>query len=341
MTKSLPIAEIYRNLYPWRNLNQFVEVIKSTIVYKSEDNSVIAINKPFGVGTHTVHDNNTTKQNQDRILYQLYGSPRYCIQDALKPLSDELGSEIPYQVLKGIDRYMSGLTLLTTNLAGDRIRFKNAIAGSRASQTPPFGFRAITSGYPLIPNDKIKEKVGIELVEVDELGDYKEPLIVNNPSRRFQVRNTRSVDCFQVELEVKKVNKELSTALVELFVSKLGWDFARCYISSKTSFILGDVRFSKRIREVFGKPIQVSAFKSSHRYEDGYEPLNIKLRKVLGVRANNSVPLMLDHHILRLKNFNRKSPNKDLIIRSTQMPLHFAATADKFNLLQDEYKILD
>lgn len=328
------MADIYRQLYPWTSLNQFVEQIKGTIAYKSPDSSLIAIIKPFGVGTYTVDDRNHSKQNQDKILYRLSGRPRYCLQDALEPLSQELNSKEPYQVIKSIDRYMSGLVLISNNYEKHRADFLRSLATSRINRQPFYGLRAITHGYPIIRGNKIVERVGVEEIEVDELGDYKEPVIVQNPSTAFKLRKSQSKRVFQVELEVKQINREYSSAYVTLYTSGLRGDFARCYISSKTSFILGDVRFSKRIREILGKPIQVSAFKSSHRYDDTYEPLNRKLRDLLGVSSNSAIPLMLDHHELRLKNFFRK-PKEDLLIRSPYMPLHFAETAARLFDLND------
>lgn len=327
------LAEVYHNIFPWRNLDEFTKLIKSTIAYRSQDNSLIAICKPFGVGTHTVDDRNYSKQNQDKILFDLRGTPRYCLNDVLRPLTDEFNSKEPYQILKGIDRYMSGLVIITNNYADHAKRFKNALAGSRASKTPPYGLRAITYGYPAMRSNKIYEKVGVQLLEVDEFGDHKEAVIIQNPSKRYGNKFERDKTSFQVELEIKKINKELSVALVELYVSKLRYDFPRCYLSSKTSFILGDVRFSKRIKEILGKQIQVSAFRSSHSNDD-YEPLNSRLRNLLGIYRNANIPLMLDLHALRLKSFDKG--RKDLIIQSKHLPLHFDLTARKLDLLNND-----
>lgn len=329
--KMLPLAQIYRNLYPWSSLSQFVDQLVSTIAYKSHDNSLIALNKPFGVGTYTAIDKNVNKTNQDKLLYQLSGHPRYCLQDALDSISQEFKSPAPYQVLKGIDRYVSGLVLITNDYKKHRQNFERSISTSRINKCPPYGFRAITSGYPLIKSDRIWERVGCELIEIDELGDYKEPIICANPGFSFKKKKANK-KMFQVEMVIKKISQQYSTSLVEIYVSNMSWDIVRCYISSKTSFILGDVRFSRRIREVLGKGIQVSAFRSSHRFDDNYEPLSSELRKVLGVSKNATIPLMLDLHELRLKNYCRKEKDRDLIIRSPHMPLHFAATAQILNL---------
>lgn len=327
------LTAAYKNLYPWRNLDEFLHVIRGTIAYKSEDNSLVAICKPLGVGTYLVEDQNLSNQNQDKFLFKSATRPRYCIADTLKPLTDELSPKQPYQVLKGIDRYMSGLVLLSNNLEEHRKRFHNALSGSRSVKMPPYGFRAIAQGYPLLKSNRICETVGIEQIEVDELGDYKEPVVVQSPPRRFRNKYNRTLDTFQADLEIKKVNKELSVSLLELYVSKLSHDFPRCYISSKTSFILGDVRFSKRIKEILGKQIQVSAYRSSHSH-DNYEPLNSKLRKILGVDRNASIPLMLDLHAIRLKSFVRSAQGrKDLTIQSKLLPPHFELTARKLDLL--------
>lgn len=332
---SLRISDIYTNLYPWRSVDEFYQCIKSTIVYKSEDNSLLAFSKPFGVGTFTPNDNNMSKQNQDRALSRIPGRARYCIADILEPLANEYNSPEPYKVIKGINRYCSGLTIVSNKYDQHRKQYLKAVTDSRSANCPPFGFRAITCGYPLLKSNRISEKVGLELIEVDELGDFKEPIIVHNITRQHKTRHIKDKSTFQTELEVKKINRELSTALVELHISKLSDDFARCYISSKTAFVMGDSRYSKRIRQVLDKKIQVSAFKSSGRYEDGYEPLDKSLRKILQIRGNSWLPIMLDMHRFRLKNFHpkNKAASRDLVIESTQMPLHFAATAEALSLL--------
>lgn len=331
--KKLPLKQVYNSLYPWSSLNQFVDQLFTTIAYKSDDNSLVAINKPFGVGTYTVADLNAQKTNQDRVLSSVGGKPRYCIKDALLPLTDQLKSPKPYQVLKSIDRYASGLVLLTNDLNKYKINLTRSQQFTKINSVPPYGFRVITCGYPIIKSNKLFERVGCELLEVDELGDHKEPVLSPNPGWSFKGKYKHK-DIFQAELNVRKIDRELATSLIEVYVSKLKWDFVRCYISSKTSFILGDVRFSKRIREILGKRIQVSAFRSNHKFEDSYEPLSAEFQKILGVKRNSSIPLMLDHHELRLRNFwGRKSQERDLIIKSPYVPLHFAATACRLNLL--------
>lgn len=331
--KKLPLKQIYGNLYPWTNLSEFAGQIIETIAYKSEDSSLLAINKPFGVGTYTKHDLNTKKTNQDRVLSAVVGSPHYCINDALKPLADHLKSPKPYQVLKSIDRYASGLVLITNDLERHRTNLIRSQSFTKINKAPPYGFRAITCGYPTTKSVNLFEQVGCELVEVDELGDHKEPVLSEKPGWSFKGKYKHK-DTFQVEFAVKKIDKESATSLLEIFVSKTKWDFVRCYVSSKTSFILGDVRFSKRIREILGKRIQISAFRSNHKFEDSYEPLSDELQRILGVKKNSSIPLMLDHHELRLRNYwGRKSLEKDLIIKSHCVPLHFTATAHRLNLM--------
>jgi hypothetical protein len=331
--KKLPLKQIYANLYPWTSLDQFVNQLVDTVAHKSDDNSLLAVNKPFGVGTYTTYDLNTKKTNQDRILSTVPGQARYCLKDALQPLADHFRSPKPYQVLKSIDRYASGLVLLTNDLNKYKVNFTRSQRFTKINSCPPYGYRAITCGYPTTKSLNSFERIGCELVEVDELGDHKEPVLSPNPGWSFKGKHKHK-DLFQVELNIKKIDRESSTSLVEVYVSKVKWDFVRCYISSKTSFILGDVRFSKRIREILGKRIQVSAFRSNHKFEDSYEPLSSELQKILGVERNSSVPLMLDHHELRLRNFwGSKSREKDLIIKSPYVPLHFAATACRLNLV--------
>lgn len=330
--KKASLKNIYSNIYPWRTLPQFVEQLVNTLAYKSEDSSLIAIHKPFGVGVHNAKDENNKKQNQDKLSLLLQGSPKYSIDDALPHLTEALNLKQPLHVVKSIDRYSSGLVLLS-NDPMMKTRVQKSLDYSRCLSEPSIGTRALTYGIPTIPGDSISERVGVELLEVDELGDYKEPVVYKTPSRKFRQRMDNDKKSFIAKLEIKGTNKELAVSYVELLVSKLKWDFPRCYISSKTSFILGDVRFSKRIKEILGKQMQVAAFKSSVGYDDNFEPLNDKLRHHLGVSKNASIPLMLDVHAIYLRHFGRKKDkDKDLIIQSPYVPMHFAATAERLNL---------
>lgn len=327
-------TNIFRDLYPWTTRDQFLCHIKDNIIYRSEDNgSLVAIHKPFGVGINLVQDNNTTKQNQDRLLSRIRGTPKFCIADILQPLSDDLDLKNPLQVISSIDRYCSGIILLSDGTQEAKRRVQKCFDRARCSKEPHYGFRAITYGYPIVPNNYLAEKVGMKLLETDPLGDYKEPVIVTNPSNMYSVTRTRDRAVSRVELKVLKINKELSASLVELFTSSLKWDFPRCYISSKTSFILGDVRFSKRIKEILGKPTQISALNTSHNFDENYGRLNTKISDRLGVNNNAYIPLMLDCFALRLKGFDR-SDGKDLLIQSPYVPVHFAHTLERLDLLE-------
>lgn len=335
MTK-FRLLEIYQNIFPWRNINDFVDTIRKSIVYTSEDRSLIAIHKPFGIGIYAARDNNVTKQNQDKLYYRLNGSPKYCLQDALNPISQQLNSKTPYKIIKGIDRYCSGLVLISNDYDSHRKSFLRSLANSRINRLPAYGYRAITSGYPQL-GEQLKEKVGLELIEVDELGDYKEPMIVEKFTNRFIRTHVNNTGVYQVELDVKKVNRDLSVGLIELCVSRTNWDFARCYISSKAAFVLGDVRFSRRIREVMGSKINLSPIKAYTANED-FEPLSELVRKRLGVKTNSEIPLMLDLHKMRLRNFYPKKPaeQKDLVIESDYWPLHLISTANVLKLDMSE-----
>lgn len=331
MTK-LRLRDIYENIFPWRNINHFVDTIRNSMVHISDDKSLICVHKPFGVGIYVASDKNTKKQNQDKLYYRLNGSPKYSLQDAMEPITQELNSQYPYRVLKGIDRYCSGLVLISNDYDSHRKTFLRSLANSRINNTPSYGYRAITSGYPQI-SGKLREKVGVELVEVDELGDHKEPMIVKKTTRRFVDRQVNNTSLYQVEMDLRKVNRDLSVGLIELFVSKTNWDFVRCYLSDKASFVLGDVRFSKRVRTIMGSRVKLSPFKANSAYED-YEPLNENLRKHLGISTNSQIPLMLDLNKLRLRNFYPKKPDgqKDLVIESDYWPLHLISTAKVLKL---------
>lgn len=327
-------TQIYQNIYPWKNSHEFATVIINAIAYKSKDNSLIAINKPYGVGTY-LREDAAHKRNQDKLLSKVPGQPKYCLTDALQPITDLLNSKEPYQILKSQDRYVSGLVLLSNDLDRHKKLLIRSLAASRVANKPPYGYRAITCGYPKFTNDSLFERVGIKLLEVDELGDHKEPIIVDltNSIRNKKIQDTKAV---QFNLQVEKINKDLAVSLLNIDTTSNMWDSVRCYLSSKTAFVLGDVRFSRRIRELMGKKIQVSAIRTSHNY-DASDPLNEKVKEALGVRYNSQLPLMLDLNRIRLQAFEGgRGKRRELLIESPVMPAHFAYAARCLNLMDHD-----
>lgn len=233
-----PLNHPYRNLFPWKSLQEFAEELSSKVVYN--DGDLIAFDKPWGVGIHVpVH----TPLRQSIIgLNNIYGSPKYCIKDALELLSTRLQVNQPLHLIKSSDRYASGITLIGTTRAKERTL--KSLRRARGMCVPYMKYWCLTKGYPVLKEPIIKERVGIKMIEVDELGNDKAPVLISKEriTRSLRKNNFRydgKTFIAVVEFQVLEYNKNLSSSLVELNTTLTKCHFVPCYIAKQASFVLG------------------------------------------------------------------------------------------------------
>lgn len=320
----------YENLFSWRSLDQFVGRLEQGILF--EDDNIVAIDKPWGVGIHNAHV--TIKKQTSYLMDTLhFGDPRFCIDDALPLLCERLRTK-KLVVGRSIDRFESGIILLSKSDLGSKVISR--ISRLYKPQMIPFAkYWCITKGYPIIPGNFISEQITLKKIDVDELADYKEPIIVTKKSftEAFMQNHEQDFTSGRVEMHVLETNKDYAVSLVEIATNQIKFSMVRCYAASKTSFILGDTRFARRVRHVLGKPITLSPPSVP---DDNYEPLPAPIRKRLLVPRNSAVPLMI--HLRSIK-IPRYGPGKtDLEITTTQLPDHFDWSLFRLFLKQQEKK---
>ncbi|KAI1286935.1 hypothetical protein HDE_10596 [Halotydeus destructor] len=314
----------YHNLYPWRSLTEFTDVLRNNIVY--EDDKFVAINKPWGVGFH-VASFVPDKKKGYHLLNETFGNPKFCIHDALRPLAEHLKSEELF-IAKSNDKYQSGILLLAKEKRlVDHVRLNSP--RMQHQNIPHYTYWCICKGYPSNNQIHSEERVGVKLSEIDELGDYKEPEILFSYSKGSLKR--QDVKPALVHMKVLKTNKELSVSLIEFKTSLTKWNFVQCYAAMKTTFILGDVRFAKRVRHLLGVPILLSPH-NINAY-DNFEPLPLRIRNHLQVPKNSTIPLLL-----HLKGFtlgrSRKIP--EIQLDTPELPPYFHWSMKKLGLLSND-----
>jgi 23S rRNA-/tRNA-specific pseudouridylate synthase len=231
----------FRNLYEWKSMKEFVEMLAQNIVYN--DSNLIAISKPWGVGIHKPEVMITNK-NSHLLLGVYSGCAKYCVNDSLELLSQLLNVK-KLKCVKTIDRFMSGIILLVTNESTEKKVIK-AINRCKPMEIPFMKFWCITKGWPVINAPFLRERVGIKLLEIDELGEHKESIIIpseqlTNSMRRRQKPQSDGLIVKTVlsEMRTIEINKSLSTALVELSTTSLKWNFIPCYLANRATFVLG------------------------------------------------------------------------------------------------------
>lgn len=235
----------YKCMYPWKTKKEFTDYLYENICFN--DGKLIAIDKPWGVGIHR-SELMVTKQNSNHITGASANVPKYHIDEALDHLKTRLNFQEELKVIKTIDRFSSGIILLArVNDENTQNRVRNSIARSKQLDKPMMTFYCITKGWPInIPNESVlRERIGIKLVEVDELGDYKEPIIIKAEElsrrmrKRIPLKDGMKVKTSIVELQILDCNKNLGVSLVEVAVNSQKWGLIQCYISQKASFIIG------------------------------------------------------------------------------------------------------
>lgn len=225
---------IYRNLFPWKSLQDFVQVLLKNVIYN--DGRMIAIAKPYGVGIHTPYFK-ATSRSKYLLESAILGDVKYCIKDGLKLLGEQLNVK-NLQISKTSDRFMSGIVLLSTNDKANH-KIKAACIASRKHDKTLYTFLCITKGFPLMNSPFIKETVGIRLEQINEQTKEKEPVIIYNPSRA-SIKKQINVKVY-ADLRILEYNRLYDVALVELSCSSERWKFMRTYLSSKACFILGNL----------------------------------------------------------------------------------------------------
>jgi 23S rRNA-/tRNA-specific pseudouridylate synthase len=325
----------FRELYPWESLSEFVDTLFNGIVFN--DNRLVALNKPWGVGTHKAQAV-VTKKNAS-FMSDVWGDPKYCIDDALERLSERL--VLPgLKVVKALDRNMSGIILLT-NDEKMATTIKQAGVRAKGSHFPFMSFYCITKGFPLIDSEEyiFREKVGISLTPTDEENKDKVSQIMRDYSKSKALK--QEVKPVMVSTKILATNKQFPASFLEISTTSLKWHFLQCYAASKSSFILGDVRYANRVRDVFGAPILLSPH-NVNAYDDR-EPLSPLIQETLKVSKNENIPLMVHRRAFTIPKYGGKGQDKDLTIFSNSLPSHFLWTLKKLglndsNLMRKEFR---
>jgi 23S rRNA-/tRNA-specific pseudouridylate synthase len=296
-----------------------------------EDEDIVAIDKPFGVGIHKPHPT-ITRQNSDQMMEAVkFGDPRFSIDDGLIILREKLHTK-DLKVSRSIDRFESGIILLSKTDLGAAVIQR--VANYHKPQGIPFAkYWCITKGYPVIPGNFISEKVTLMKTDVDELAEYREPILVKKKAFKSRYLQAHEQDFVSgmAEMRVLETNRELAVSLVEIASNQHKFSFVRCYAASKTSFILGDVRFAKRVRYVLGKPFTLNP--QAVPDDPHYEPLQFGVRKKLLVPSNSAVPLMVHLKSIIVPELRKR---KALIISTTKLPEHFEWTLHRLQLKHQE-----
>lgn len=308
----------FNAMYPWANLKQFVDHLEKRIIFN--DKNLIAIDKPWGVAYHkankTLH-----KPYSFETLSMIPGEPRFCMNDALPFLEERLQVEKLHYV-KTIDRYSSGVVLLCGN-EKLKPKIQKCINRSKTHRIPLYSFQCIAQGFPAIQGDELSEKVRIKLRDLDELADYKEPIIA--PEKCHKKVLDRGY-LTRVSLRIKAINKLNSASYLNVCTNQLRWNFVRCYVANKAAFVIGDLRFSANMKRILGETVieTTNSFYKNNRIE----PMNRTMLRALKVQSNRKVPLMLHLDSVYLERYE----GRDLVIKTNKLPDHFQFALERLGL---------
>ncbi|CAG2112005.1 unnamed protein product [Medioppia subpectinata] len=330
----MPPLRPYDQLFPWpSSLAAFSRYLADQVVYF--DRQLLAISKPWGVGIHRPQATITDK-NGHLLQMAYHGSPRYCIREALEPLAALMGVK-RLTLVKSCERFTSGIILLAAD-EPTAARAQRCLRRSAALSAPAMQYLCVTKGWPTIEGgQELTERVGIKLLELDELGDHKQPIIVPAPQLTKSMRQRRKpqadgmiVKPVLCRLKTLNVNKSYGVALVELSTNITKYSFIECYLANKASFVLGDTRFSRQVQHIMGTPMSIKPTKMN--YSQDIEPLADNILKRLGVKTNGQIPVLVHHHRLTLPYYFSKKGKQDLVIECPKLPDHFQWTLQRLAL---------
>lgn len=317
--QSSKLVHPFNSMYPWQTLEEFVENLEKRVIFN--DKKLIAIDKPWGVAYHKANKT-LYKPYSFETLSLIPGEPRFCMNDALPLLEERLELD-KLEYVKTIDRYSSGVILLCTN-PRSKARIRRCINRSKTDRVPLYSFQCIAQGFPAIQGNELSEKIRIKLRDLDELADYKEPIIV--PEKFHRKEQDRGY-LTRVSLKINSINKLNSASYLNVCTNQLRWNFVRCYVAHKAAFVIGDLRFSANIKRILGETVleTTNSFYKNNRIE----PMNRSMLRALKVRSNRKVPLMLHLDSIYLE---RYTGGKDLVIKTARLPDHFQFALDRLGL---------
>lgn len=231
----------------------------------------------------------------------------------------------------------SGLLILSTRKNADNLILKS-IRNAKTNVEPFMKFYCIVNG--IINNAKLNqfysERCAVRLVEIDELGKFKEPIYMaakdisnrlRNEGRKTRDQNLGPIKFGTVRYRILATNPSLAVSLVEFQTTATKWSFIQCFLAYKASFVLGDTFFSYRVKHILGQPITMASLKEKRlenwrHLDQNFEPLSRQVCQTLGVRSNREIPLMIHHFSLTLplikKSLRKKFNQKDFDVNESQ-----------------------
>ncbi|KAI7688468.1 hypothetical protein SSS_00093 [Sarcoptes scabiei] len=192
--------KLYQNLYNWNNDIDLVKLLASNIIYKKC--GLIAISKPWGVGVNqgeTLFRSNHPGYSEQLLNDQTFGECRTSVRDVLDLLGQYLN--IPeLHIIKALDRKWSGILLLSDQESQKQFVEKSC-RKAKADKLPYMRFLCIVNG--IIPSAQLnrtyQERCGVRLIEIDELGDCREPVYVSPDEMTKNHRSFLAIPIFHIE----------------------------------------------------------------------------------------------------------------------------------------------
>ena len=186
----------------------------------------------------------------------------------------------------------------------------------------PFAkFWCITKGYPVIPGNFISEQITLKKIDVDELADYKEPIIVNKRSftNRFRKDHEHGLHCWGSG------------------DASLGDEPGICCLSGGDQHKPDEVQFCPMLcsfKDLFhsgryaickARPPRAGTADHTGTHQSSLtiimSPLSFPLRKRLLIPQNSAVPLMIHLKSIKIPKYGPK--RSDLEITTRKLPEHF------------------
>lgn len=229
---------------PWMTRKALLEQLSCSVVY--QDEHILALNKPNGLPMHAV------KYTEENNIASMPIGDELSMISLLPELQEKMKIESLSEIYSQ-SRLFSGLTIFTKTDKAREI-LKKYFTHVRTNKVFFQDFWTVTVGIPDPPNGE--EEMGIEMREI---GNWKLAVKLTKPGNRRRQARTAINPSFSYKLINKYQTSQSSTGLVEISTTTTKWDSLQLFLLHKRSPILGDHKYSNRLKMVLGTPVLLDA----------------------------------------------------------------------------------
>jgi len=305
-TRKKKLAWSFERLASWKSRQDLTAQLIKNIVYQNDidKSGLIGLNKPYGLPNYPAKD----------IPYSVAG----CLTDLAEHLNIE-----KLEVVKTVDRYASGITLLAPSKS-TKDKLKKVERKGNVDRQLRSSYLCLVKGHA---NLNARKTCRVKMQEFPTVENplfskvHKEPIIIcddggNSSGWKLQ-KNQESLR----HLDVRTLGRssQTSLSLVTLAPSSTRNHFMRVWLADSGYPVLGDQLYDYRLKTILGRKVKVS---SEHSQSSRIQKLSPAIMKLLGLSKGEEWRVPAFIHCWREYLPNWFGPGNNLTIYAPP-PQHF------------------